>query len=94
MPIKINQKPHENLLKIHAKKTNTMKTAMQEFIESLRAIGVSVHNTDIFLSKEKEQIMDAYVNGKRHLALNSTKTFSPKLCIDPEVYYNKTYNEQ
>ena len=71
-----------------------MKTAMQEFIESLRAIGVTVHNTDIFLSKEREQIMKAFVDGKRVIAANAVAKFIPKKNDDPEVYYNQTYNEK
>ena len=61
------------------------KTAMQEFIESLRAIGVTVHNTDIFLEKEKEQIMDAFVAG--------SERGIKEIPFNCEQYYNQAYNQ-
>lgn len=58
------------------------KTAMQELIDNLESIDINVPNGVklIFIEKEKEQIMDAFLNGK----VNHSKLWS-------EEYYNQTY---
>jgi hypothetical protein len=66
-----------------------MKTAMQELIDEVRKLrknGFSVDDKYLqrLLEKEKEQIMEAFVNGKnkpRHIFQLG------------EGYYNQTYNQ-
>ena len=60
------------------------KTAMQELIDNLESIDINVPNGVklIFIEKEKEQIIQAFLNGK----VNHSKDWS-------EEYYNQTYNQ-
>jgi hypothetical protein len=69
------------------------KTAIQEMIERLEKSGFFLisYDYDIFnkaLEKEKEQILDAHLNGQQdhHFSLESRMAES-------EDYYNKTYNQ-
>jgi hypothetical protein len=79
-----------------------MKTAMQEFIEMLKeARSVSIASEDItqtytnairlaesMLDKEKEQIMDAHMEG--HYVISYP--VSPEL--EAEQYYNETFRQE
>jgi hypothetical protein len=79
-----------------------MKTAMQEFIEMLKeARSVSIASEDItqtytnairlaesMLDKEKEQIMDAHMEG--HYVISYP--VSPEL--EAEKYYNETFKQE
>ena len=66
-----------------------MKTAMQEFIEYVESNEI-VYNKDLILKlkellkKEKEQIMDSYLQGSFDDGPNITNS---------EQYYNQTYNQ-
>ena len=72
-----------------------MKTAMQEAVESYKNDGVSftdwfLDNYEMLLEKEKEQIIDAFEDGKengRESMLNIYKY------LIGEFYYNQTYNQ-
>ena len=67
-----------------------MKTAMQEFIEYLEKDYYINELTNFdkdkiqFLEKEKEQIMDSYLQGSFDDGPNITNS---------EQYYNQTYNQ-
>jgi hypothetical protein len=60
------------------------KTAMQELFDSLEAIDIIVPNgvKQIFLKKEKEQIVDAH------------RRVSVGLYTDAEQYYNETFKNK
>ena len=71
-----------------------MKTAMQELIDEIKLIEAYPMNplvlriaTDL-LEKEKEQIIDAHLNGQsdHHFSLESRT-------LEAEQHYNKTYNQ-
>jgi hypothetical protein len=74
-----------------------MKTAMQEFIDDLdntlvKSIFERLEKDGLFkkaLEKEKEQILDAHLNGQQdhHFSLESRMAES-------EDYYNQTYNQK
>jgi hypothetical protein len=76
-----------NANKITSGTTNKLmenrKTAMQELFDNLEAIDIKVPIgvKQIFLEKEKEQIMDAY------------RRVSVGLYTEAEGYYNKTYGK-
>ena len=59
------------------------KTAMQELLDNLEALDivVPIGVKQIFLEKEKEQIMDAH------------RRVSVGLYTEAEGYYNKTYGK-
>ena len=65
-----------------------MKTVLQELIDELESIkgykygGLVIRIMKDRLEREKEQIIDAFLNGK----VNHNKDWS-------EEYYNKTYNQ-
>lgn len=74
-----------------------MKTAMQELITHLEMLKSRVDLADIdsiieyansSLEKEKEQIIDAHINGQsdHHFSLESRT-------LEAEQHYNQTYNQ-
>lgn len=81
-----------------------MKTAMQELIELLKELQLDARNSkatefqiamtfaigraETKLEKEKEQIIDAHINGQsdNHFSLESRTT-------EAEEYYNKIINQ-
>ena len=73
-----------------------MKTAMQELISELNLTQIADREKLIMvkyiieqcLKKEKEQIMDAYWQGKED-AINTNITLGEQ----SEDYYNQTYNQ-
>jgi hemerythrin len=72
---------------------NKMKTAMQELIEQLQYHFANESRGDFFdaskyLKKEKEQIIDAHINGQsdHHFSLESRTA-------EAEEYYNKIINK-
>jgi hypothetical protein len=67
-----------------------MKTAMQELIDNLKSIDINVPNGVklIFIEKEKEQIMNAYEDGKENQRDSITNIYN---YVIGEFYYNKTY---
>ena len=72
-----------------------MKTAMQIAIESYKNDGVSftdwfIDNYEILLQKEKEQIIEAYEDGKENQRESITNMYK---YIIGEYYYNRTYNQ-
>ena len=69
-----------------------MKTAMQELIDDIQQAfqgqwGVYLNSEKFapYLEKEKEQIMDSYLQGSFDDGPNITNS---------EQYYNQTYNQQ
>ena len=67
-----------------------MKTAMQELIEAVNKhysnpLRTDIFDTNPFLEKEKEQIIDSYLQGSFDDGPNITNS---------EQYYNQTYNQQ
>jgi hypothetical protein len=77
-----------------------MKTALQEFMEWIETNDNSYNalfayqKAEELMEKEREQIMKAFVDGKRVIAANAVAKFIPKKNDDPEVYYNQTNNEK
>ena len=72
-----------------------MKTAMQIAVESYKNDGVSftdwfLDNYEILLEKEKEQIIEAYEDGKQN-GMDSITNIH--MYIIGEMYYNQTYNQ-
>jgi hypothetical protein len=83
-----------------------MKTAIQELIEKFQQynkpkikglvrINMSLDNVIEFceeaLEKEKEQIIDAYEDGKENERDSITNIYNYRI---GEFYYNQTYNQQ
>jgi hypothetical protein len=69
-----------------------MKTAIQEMIERLEKSGFFLisYDYDIFneaLEKEKEQIIQAHIDGFDHIVVDFKKQEYA------EQYYNQTYNQ-
>ena len=66
-----------------------MKTAMQELIELIEKgetrLDLIENHKQIWLEKEKEQIMDAYRDGLVASRYNGNE--------NTEEYYNQTYNQ-
>ena len=64
-----------------------MKTAMQELIELIEKgetrLDLIENHKQIWIEKEKEQIMNAFLEGK----INHSKDWA-------EEYYNQTYNNE
>ena len=74
-----------------------MKTAMQELIELIRFTDKECYSTmfneglfDKALEKEKEQIINAYEDGKENQRESITNIYK---YIIGEYYYNQTYNQ-
>ena len=74
-----------------------MKTAMQELIELIRFTDKECYATmfneglfDKALEKEKEQIINAYEDGKENQRESITNIYK---YIIGEYYYNQTYNQ-
>ena len=70
-----------------------MKTAIQEMIERLEKSGFFLisYDYDIFneaLEKEKEQIIEARIDGDENYSLLGGKRYEYA-----EQYYNETYNQ-
>jgi hypothetical protein len=69
-----------------------MKTAMQELIEHLdiemKQKGI-IPNWDMYLEKEKEQIIDAHIEGQRVFDKYQHTQWTND---QAEQYYNQTYN--
>jgi len=72
-----------------------MKTAMQELIEHLdiemKAKGI-IPNWDMYLEKEKEQIITAFEVGYKSCDIDEAFEINRKLASG-ELHYNKTYNQ-
>ena len=72
-----------------------MKTAMQELIEHLdiemKAKGI-IPNWDMYLEKEKEQIITAFEDGYESCDIDEAFEINRKLASG-ELHYNKTYNQ-
>lgn len=74
-----------------------MKTAMQKAIEIVKKYdnreilyNVMVFNLELLLEKEKEQIIQAYEDGKQN---GVESIFNVNAYIIGEYYYNQTYNQ-
>ena len=71
-----------------------MKTAMQELIDELESIkgykygGLVIRLIKDKLEKEKEQIIDARIDGDENYSLVGGKRYEYA-----EQYYNETYNQ-
>jgi hypothetical protein len=68
-----------------------MKTAMQKLITNLETMGITFPQgiEQTFLSIEKEQIIQAYINGYGVSFIDGdNRNFSR-----PQEYYNQTYNQ-
>ena len=72
-----------------------MKTAMTELIEHLddemKQKGI-IPNWDMYLEKEKEQIIEAFEVGYKSCDLDEAFEINRKLASG-ELHYNKTYNQ-
>jgi len=70
-----------------------MKTAMQELIEHLdiemKQKGI-IPNWDMYLEKEKEQIIDAHIEGQRVFDKYQHTQWTND---QADEYYNQTYNQ-
>ena len=74
-----------------------MKTAMQKLISELKCVdefpmiyGI-IKRAEHYLEKEKEQIIEAYEDGKQNGIDSITNV---NAYIIGEYYYNKTYNQK
>ena len=71
-----------------------MKTAMQELLEwhrkSMRSYSETNKMIEVLLEKEKEQIIEAYEDGKQN-GMDSITNIH--MYIIGEMYYNQTYNQ-
>ncbi len=74
-----------------------MKTAMQELVEEIKVNQVAAQMFfinepfkffDKYLEKEKEQIIEARINGDENYSLIGGKRYEYA-----EQYYNETYNQ-
>ena len=72
-----------------------MKTAMQELIELIEKeetrLDLIENHKQIWLEKEKEQIIDDYENGKQNGIESITNV---NKYIIGEEYYNQNYNKE
>ena len=73
-----------------------MKTAMQIAVESYKNDGVSftdwfLDNYEMLIEKEKNQIIEAYEDGKQNGMDSITNIY---MYIIGEKYYNQTYNNE
>jgi|LakMenE01Jun11ns_1017448.scaffolds.fasta_scaffold9329395_2 hypothetical protein len=71
-----------------------MKTAMQELIEAVNkhysnSLRTDIFDTNPYLKKEKEQIIDAYEYGQINVNEDGCLTEEN----GAEEYYNETYNQ-
>jgi hypothetical protein len=66
-----------------------MKTAMQKLITNLETMGITFPQgiEQTFLSIEKEQIIQAHIDGFDHIVVDFKKQEYA------EKYYNQTYNQ-
>jgi|GEM_PF-1436739 len=81
-----------------------MKTAMQELIEDIdieKKLGYITENAanrildyidNLYLEKEKEQILDAFEVGYKSCDIDEAFEINRKLASG-ELHYNKTYNQ-
>jgi len=81
-----------------------MKTAMQELIEDIdieKKLGYITENAanrildyidNLYLEKEKEQIVDAFEVGYKSCDIDEAFEINRKLASG-ELHYNKTYNQ-
>ncbi len=74
-----------------------MKTAMQELIEAVNQhysnpLRTDIFDTNPFLEKEKEQIVNAYDRGYKACDLDEALEIN-KTMFSGERYYNQTYNQ-
>ena len=71
-----------------------MKTAMQELIEwhrkSMRSYSETNKMIEVLLEKEKEQIIDAHIEGQRVFDNHQHTQWTND---QAEEYYNQTYNQ-
>jgi hypothetical protein len=73
-----------------------MKTAMQELITELKRVedypmmSFVIKTANDLLEKEKEQIINAYEDGKENERDSITNIYNYRI---GEFYYNQTYNQ-
>jgi hypothetical protein len=74
-----------------------MKTAMMELIEAVNQhysnpLRGDIFDTNPFLEKEKEQIINAYDNGYKACDLDEALEIN-KTMFSGDTYYKETYNK-